>query len=447
MIIALCAALHAAAVPLLQAPQSPLNPATQAWLTQAQTQVATCQNDVRFLVALGQVLAQAGQPEAASEHLERALLISPQDPQALRAFAHVLRELGEAAAAAQLLAMVPPETHVLAKSHRGSATGRSATATPTLSSGASEPWKHLLSLTAGRERNPLGVSSQTDITLTLPGLNPAQPVTITLPIDTANRPRSASYAQLSAAAQVVRRSGGGDTDATEWGFQLGARAREVTELPQAGFSVLEAAVDRQHRPAGARWGHYTHATGAYLDSRTGIRFGQAAIGLGLLGGAGHCQGRLGFEALERRYLNNPILDGVRKTGVVQLACLPIGALTFRAGTEAPRDANRPGGSQRLMELRLRGAWGGWAWEADTGQLTDTTGYSPLIEAGAVRMQTRGSARLERSLLGGQGWMAKGCSICGQHQLLIGLEAQRRRSNLKLFESNNLGLYFTFQVTN
>lgn len=408
--------------------------------------MTTCQNDVQFLVALGQLLAQTGQPEAASEHLERALLLSPQDPQALRAFAQVLRELGDAAAATELLAMVPSQALPAQAETAGKRPSYRAATGNAPSADAREPWKHLLSLTAGRERNPLGVSSQTDITLTLPGLDPTQPVTITLPIDTANRPQSAGYAQLSAAAQIGRHSGGGDFAATEWSLQLGARVREVRELPRAGFSVLEAALDHQRRPAGASWGHYANATGAYLDSRAGIRFGQAALGLGLIGGAGPCQGRLGLEALERRYLNNQVLDGVQKTWVAQLACLPGGVLTYRSGAEAPRDPNRPGGVQRLMEVRLRGAWGGWALEADAGRLTDERGYSPLIEAGAVRAQTRGSARLERALLGPLGWLSRACAACERYPLVLGVEAQRRQSNLKLFESNNLGVYLAFQLS-
>lgn len=424
MIIAICAALSAAAAPLLES-ATPVTASAERWVREARGHLVTCQNDVGFLVRLGRMLLVAGQPEEAAEHIERALLLSPDDPTALRAFAAALADLGDTAAARQILALAP------------------GTALPVT---VQNQWRDGWSLTAGAERNLLGVTSVSSLTLTLPGLDPAQPVLITLPLDPSTQPRAGGYWQAAATGQWVHRrvSGGSRAAQDDWTFQASARTRQAPQQTPAGFSAVDAVAAHQRRYGAAPWGHHANLFAAHLESRTGVTFTQLGLGGGLDWFAGGCHTRIGLEGVNRHYPANNILDGRQAVTQFQWACSPTGQFTLRAGQDQPRNALRPGGAQSLLELRYRGSWGRWAWDGEWARIRDELGYSPLLESGARRHQWRRSLRLEYVAFEQRRSAETRCAGCRSLQILWGVEASQRDSNIELFKNNNLSLFATAQ---
>jgi hypothetical protein len=77
------------------------------------------------------------------------------------------------------------------------------------------------------------------------------------------------------------------------------------------------------------------------------------------------------------------------------------------------------------------AWGEDALlvDAEYALQRDDTGYSPILEGGAVREQRRQTLRLEYQK-----------AISRSTQWLIGVERQVQDSNLALFRSDNSGAY-------
>jgi hypothetical protein len=425
LIIAICAALNAAATPLLESPNPPVAP-TAAWVSDARNSLATCQNDVGFLTRLGRMLLAMGQTEEAAEHLERALLLAPDDAEALRAFAAALGGLGDGAAARQLMAMAP------------GAAPQTTTQTQ---------WREAWSLTAGMERNLLGVSSVSSLTLTLPGLEPGQPVLITLPIDSSAQARGGGYGQAAASLQWLRRtvSAGASPVQDDWVIQLGARTRQSPQVLPAGSVSVDAAGIHQRRHLDSAWGHHAAVFAAHLQSRTGVTFTQSGLGAGVDWFGVGCPVRLGVEWVNRLYPANPVLDGRQSVAQLQLACHSMAHLAVRAGQDKAM-ALRPGGDQQLLELRLRGTAGRWAWDMEWARIHDAKGYSALLDSGARRQQVRRSIRIEHVAYDQRPYQRLNCSACRGLQLLWGVELQHRRSNIELFKNNNLGLFATIQWT-
>lgn len=426
MIIAICAALSAAATPLLHS-AIPETTSAAAWVREARGYVSTCQNDVGFLVRLGRVLLAVGQPEEAAEHIERALLLSPEDPVALRAFATALHALGDSAAARQVMAMAPDTT-------------------PSVT--FQTQWRDGWSVSTGAERNLLGVSNIGSLTLTLPGLDPAQPVLITLPLAPSSLPKGGGYWQAAATGQWVHRrmSGGAGGVQDDWTLQAGARTRQAPQLNEAGFNAVDAAAAHQRRYLLSPLGHHLSLFAAHLDSRTGVAFRQVGVGAGMdLYGTG-CSARVGVEWVNRRYPANSILDGLQKVAQLQLNCASTIQLALRAGKDEALSPQRPGGDQSLTDLRIRGTAGRLAWEAEWSRALDARGYSPLLNSGAQRQQWRGALRIDYVAYERRSPSANTCPACRNLQIMVGMEANERRSNIELFRNNNLGLMVTAQWT-
>jgi hypothetical protein len=271
------------------------------------------------------------------------------------------------------------------------------------------------------------------VTLTLPGLDPTQPVLLTLPLDAASQPRSGGYGQAQLGAQWVSIQASPERGRYEdlWLLQAAGRLRHAPSVPLAGFSTAEWAASHQRRYNATPWGHHVQLSSVYLESRTGVAYAQHSLGVGADAVWGPCQTRAGLEWSARHYASNVILDGRQRAAYAQASCSQAFQLTLRKGSDAPHDANRPGGPQDLLDARARGVWGGWAWELEWSAVNDRLGYSPLLNSGAARQQTRRTWRIERTL-----------PMASPRQWTMGLESTRRISNLDLFKTNNLGVFLS-----
>lgn len=207
-------------------------PASQRSLRQEATttalaRIATCENDADFLTRLGAALNTLGRHDEALEHLERALLLRPDEPLARYSYAWALAELGDTAAARELLTELSPwaapsaqrdplaRARVQLLSRLPSAPGNSAgtagdlaayarsaaTHTPadlTWHQGSSRSrWQAQWQLSAGHESNLLGAPRATSLNLTITGLPSGETVTINVPLDQTVRPRPGGYQQAA----------------------------------------------------------------------------------------------------------------------------------------------------------------------------------------------------------------------------------------------------------
>jgi hypothetical protein len=221
-----------------------------------------------------------------------------------------------------------------------------------------------------------------------------------------------------------------------WLLQAAGRLRHAPAVPLAGFTTAELVASHQRRYNATPWGHHSQLSSVYLESRTGVAYAQHSVGLGADAVWGPCQTRVGLEWSARHYASNAILDGRQRTVYGQANCTAAFQLTLRKGSDMPHDANRPGGAQDSLEARARGTWGGWAWGLEWSSLNDRLGYSPLLNSGALRDQSRRTWRIERAL-----------PVASPRQWAMGLESTQRISNLDLFKSNNLGVFLSVSSQN
>ena len=129
--------------------------------------------------------------------------------------------------------------------------------------------------------------------------------------------------------------------------------------------------------------------------------------------------------------------------------------SLRSGQDHAQNPERPGGNQQQSSLRLAGylPLAGWvptgaepaAWAAlrrgnllldlEVSHYRDATGYSPLLQNGAPRIQRRNTARLEYQF-----------SVAKTLQWTIGAEWVQQRSSLDLFRLQSYGPYTALRVS-
>ncbi len=288
---ATCTGLPEGQTLLLPAPASQREARSRA-TEAALTRLALCENDADFLTRLGASLNTLARFEEALEHLERALLLRPDEPLARYSYAWALHELGDSSAARELLTDLSPwaapsaQRDALARAHRlllarvaPETTGNSVNASlagaplntapmPSLAwSGSRSLWQAQWQLTAGHETNLLGSPRATSLNLTITGLPSGETVTINVPLDESVRPRPGPYQQAQGQLRwqqqslmplsVTNRNGasegqGASTHALvppsawrlwQWDTLLSVRHRQADSVPGAGFTQVDAAVD------------------------------------------------------------------------------------------------------------------------------------------------------------------------------------------------------------
>lgn len=462
----------------------------------ALARVADCEQDADFLAQLGALLNSLGRHEEALEHLERALLLRPDEPLARLGYAWALLELGERSAALELLedmsiwAAPARLREPLARQRQALLTQAGASVVAAVAAARPAPgarsasalhhqeqtfngstWRlqHQWQVIAGRETNLLGAPGARSLTLTFTGLPGGETVLVSVPLDPAFQPQAGSYTQYAGVLRAqgespVRPNGGvpavGEVR-LQWDALASLRHRQTSN--RAGFTQADAALDLLWRsrpgplaplgqeptsaapspaPKGAWPDAYVTAGATALESQNGVRYASASLAGGWqvpLEGA--CDLRLGADTQDRRYWRNPVLNGRYAGAQAALRCSPVGSwpllgaapglsLQARVGADKPDSTDRPGGQQRQWTWRAAAAGPRGFLEIEQARQADQLAYSPLIEAGAQRRQQRWSARAE--------WVQ--ALNHGGLQAFAGLEANRQKSNIVLFDSRNTGVY-------
>jgi tetratricopeptide (TPR) repeat protein len=393
-----------------------------------------CQRDASYLAALGNILNQRGRYVEAGDHLERALMLSPDLSGARLDYAISLAGMGETESARQLIddilrdATLPANIRPSLERERA----RLAPATDWQS-------RFLVNARVGHDSNLLGAPNLASLTLTFPG----QPVV--LPLDESARPKAGAYQRVDVQLEVQKLTiGGGQLNSF-----VSLRSRRSNATPDAQSHQGDASFEYstyQRRAGGA--GFYSGGSISLLDAGSGVRYNAYGVvaGLGSARFATGCETRLGAEIQERKYLNNEMLSG-RYTGLGGwLACdhkTYQWLASLKGGIDNAAHDNRAGGDQAQYALRAALVvpsigWGanrqGLLWtDFELNVARDRNGYSPLLESGRSRVLKRLSARVEFQH-----------PLASNIHWAVGGEWVSQRSNLELFTNKSWGPYLALR---
>lgn len=394
-----------------------------------------CQRDASYLAALGHILNQRGRYMEAGDHLERALMLSPELKGAQLDYAIALAGMGETESARQLLddilrdPTLPPGTKLALERQRAGMI-------------LSTDWQTRLVAAArvGHDSNLLGAPSLSNLTLTFPG----QPVV--LPLDESSRPKAGIYRRLDLQLEVQKYTLAGG----QVGALLSVRSRRADSLGEADSKQGDALFEHStYQRRGGGTGYYTGASASMLQAGSSFRYNAYGItaGLGsalLLAG---CDLRGGAEFQERKYLNNNVLSGRYMGLASSLSCDRQDnqwLVSAKAGRDNATHGERPGGDQ--AQYSLRGAVFltsvGWGLrprgqllaDIDFNLTRDGNGYSPLLESGRSRVVRRVTSRVEFQH-----------PVTHTIQWAVGGEWVVQRSNLALFTNRSWGPYLALRT--
>ncbi|WP_309826757.1 tetratricopeptide repeat protein [Acidovorax delafieldii] len=428
-----------------------LDAAIDVWLPL----LGQCQRDPVYLMTLGQMLIRQGRYLEASDHLERALLFNPTLKEARVDYAIALAGAGDIPSAlamvADLLADPDLPPHLRASlMHQRTA----------LAEAGAPAWQTRVVATTriGHDSNLSGAPNLGSLTLTIAG----QPVL--LPLDEAYQARGGAYARADLQLEARHHN----SDGSQWNLLASLRTRRSPAVPNTGTQTADLVLERSHysslldTPHAA--GYYASASGGLLQAQAGTRYQAlgAGLGWGVLwrdGWIQDCQTRMGAEAQQRQHQTNAVLSGLYLGLAAVISCERSSGVqwlvSLRSGRDAARSSERPGGGQQQNSLRFAGylplapwasaeartlPWdvlrhGGLLLDVEASHYRDATGYSPLLQNGALRILRRNTARLEYQL-----------SVAKTLQWTLGAEWVQQRSSLDLFRLQSHGPYTALRVS-
>lgn|GEM_PF-2170290 len=424
---------------------------------QLSEQLPRCEKTPAFLLHLGAQRNRQGRYEQAADHLERALLLAPDTPEALLQYAIALAGSGDTLSALHLLADLrqrpdlPAPLRADITAVLASAQARALAPIWARAPGAEAalPVRLSAGLRLGYDNNLQGASRLSGLTLTLPGQS------VTLPIEPAQQPRAGAVRQADLRASLQRQQAGG----ARWGMQAAVQQRDTPALPSAGSSQAEWQFDYTAAPvwtggdatknevpgapAPATLAPWLGAGVAALRTPGGTRYQGRSLSLGLEHAQGACATRWAADAQMRTLHSSPVLSSRYLGASLQWQCTraPEGRqwlAVLRAGHDHALDATRPGGDQAQAGLRLHlstpapalvrpGAL--WLLDAEYAYSRDARGYSPLLQDGRLRSTHRLSTRVE--------WLQP---LTPGVQAVVGAEAIVQHSTLALFKMRSQGLW-------
>ena len=429
----------------------------QQSLAQLDSVAELCLDIPRFHAQRGLVLQLIGQPAAAVESLERALLLDPDQPGTQLDYALALRDAGDPASAQALLQQIsqrtdlPPGLQPVLQSQL---------AVPNQPKGAWD--QHLkVSIAGGFDSNLNNATSDGQLTLTFPAGE------VSLPLADASRAQPGPALITALQYQAIK-----PVNDQLWVLQAELRNRNTRQADTA-YQQLDLAAQWLQAPAAAtQW----QARLGYSN----LRFGNAELLNSVRAAVVHqwqtvwpgshsiCRPSAGLEADLRRYPITRQLDGAYRGLLLSMTCdategsapslgtvtpsdflfgnpyasLPRFSLQLRSGQDRATSDQRPGGNNTATDLRTA-AYGrlllpgmpvlDWTAEYNWLQQQDSTGYSPLLGNNAVRKSTRQVLRLELAhqlpagVLGGARWF-------------VSAELSRQASNLSAFAAKGHALH-------
>lgn len=401
-----------------------------AVLPQELEKLSQCQNDSAWLAWVGWALNQLKRYSEAIDYLERSLMLDPDPPRTQLDYAIALAGSGDGLASLQLMQalfshpQLPPPLRI--------ALQREIARWGPLAQPTGWRQHRYLVVRLGHDNNLLGSPDLSSLTLTTPGQ------TVQLPLD-------ASYARQP--GNYLRTDVYWNASKGPWQLaaSLGGRASS-----RQGAGLGQAQITAEYQASA--W--YLGASLAALNASVGTRYRATGLSGGLQWRSDHCASRLGLEWQRRNLSSSPILSSDYSGGLLQLSCEPsvprawplglqLWHASLRWGQDQPQNTQRAGGHQQQSQLRLVALGQGWGaqhqWQLDgeAYMQADAVGYSPLLQNNAVRRMRRLVLRAEYS------WPLAPSST-GFWQLALGLEWQRQRANLALFQQRSQGAYLALR---
>ncbi len=401
---------------------------------------AHCLLNAGFHAWRGAVLLTMGQPAAAVEALERALLIDPALPGAQLDYAQALFAVGDKRAARDLLQNLekrpglPPQIQALLQQEL-------VDTDPAI-------WRTRWVLTTawGHDTNLNNAPVASELTLTFPQ------GAVTLPLLESFRPQAGGSWLNMAQWQGIKPQG-----AQLWLLQAELRARHTsqseTRYQQGDISVSWLQAPEAPRQWIARIGASRLDFGGqhlFQAARASAVHQWQAPWYPLTSNGGTCRPGLGAELESRRYPASTELNGRYGGFVLSASCQgatqvngmtplsgPTSSFQLRWGRDYPQSSTRPGGTYSKMELRaaVEDRVGPFRVNADYAyaRQSDGAGYSPLLSDNLPRVTGRHSVRLEAAL-------PLSRSPAGELDWFVSAEASRQNSNLAAFASRQNALY-------
>lgn len=421
---------------MLAASEWPLSrPERQRLLREMDSLSDRCVGSAAFLALLGALWLDEGEAGQALLWLERAILLDPSILAARVDHALALAALGQPAAKDELLAQLGSRSDVplAVKRRLSEPVGRIPKNGPLPSPERDGRWlwRGELSLKHGHDTN-LDRSPVLDgITLT----SPDGP--IDLPLAIPLRPRAGQASMVEGAFRVAHDTG----RAALWQISGALAARRAPAEPQTDWQYLQVRGD--HWRAWGPWRAqiqlgFGRSTGPLNEPYSVYRIGAA-----LERDQGLCTSRASFETEARRQQTSRYLDGNLRGALGSVQCRMPWASGWRMGVEArassdaPRNNERPGGSQVQTgaTVRIAGRIEGFNVEASAAivRAHDREGYSPLLQNNARRSFRQRQVQVEVS------YPLTSTSLAPA-ELFLQWSSARQVSNIELFSDSGFSTY-------
>lgn len=388
--------------------------------------------DPYFDYQLGIAALDAGEPSAAQQALERAVLVRPDFAGAWVDLALAHARLGEAETALQIVAHIEGSFDVPLPLREQMQNLRAELAGPRLraewrASSLLGSRNGYLQLSAGRDSNAnLGLAASV-FSLTPIGAPPLQ-----VEVPPSARAAADAYLQLRGDLQQTLRFG----ESQKGRLYMTGQYKEFGSLKE--YSLADAAFNYNHEyalPQASDW-----AVEGVLGARTIITGGNrlatiSTAGVGMVAYGSQCRWGARFLSEVRDYGMSGYVDADVPTISLSATCRrSVSQLGFVASfaRDEPRSV-RAGGRTDRFELgvnyaRQLSARVMVAASGGFGHYRDARGYSPLLENGATRQVTRASLRLS--------WFWEFDPAHPEWTISAELERLQDRSNLEIFNLDN-----------
>lgn len=388
-----------------------------------------CLRSAGYYRHYGQWLLQQHNPVAATEALERSLLLDPDHLGTQLDYAQALLAAGDTDSAFNILGTLrampdlPAHLAALMDFQLLLVQRHTASGAPTPANGFYS--KVMLSQALGGDSNLNNATTTTNVTLTYPDLD------VSLPLAPAFLPQSGGTATTA-----LQWTGFLPHERHAWLFQVEGRTRH-TASHATRYQQLEAhATWLQDPVAPSQW--------IARAAHTQLHWGGRKLYSSQRMGAQHqwlhtradtsCRTAAGIEVEGRAFPGNRTLNGYYQGGLLTLVCQRQDSINvqLRVGADRARDPNRAGGTQQQSELRVQWHTRQGAYDVQTEygvqHQQDAEGYSPLLLRNAQRRILRHSWRLEASRQ--LDWPA-----FGSPHWFGSVEYTQQRSNLQAFVSS------------
>lgn len=381
-----------------------------------------CWSNPQFLAVLGHLLIEQKLYLDASEYLEAAILLDPNNQNAQVDYALALSGSGDLRSGSSMLSALisQPGLPVELAPSLG-------LAKDILNQGV---WRErgLAGLTIGYDSNLLGAPNISGLALTVSGQ------TAVLPLSGSYLAKKGGYGQADVQYEAQKI----DLDGRRYDFYGSVRQRNAPGYSDANFTQVNL-VAEYGTPSSFGEMYLNYGLSGYQTYSESF-YSNNTLGAGvILPFAASCAMRAGASAAIRRFATNTILSGNYLGAQAIYGCQNpfYWQLIANWGQDMPVDSQRPGGAQNQASLRaltvIPAPIGQVLIDSQWASYQDNQGYSPLLADGSARNMTQYSVKTEYQYPIKPDW-----------QGAVGYNWVNQLSSLPLFAFNSSGPYLALR---